>query len=160
MPCWSQLVMKPSTLHSWKECQVKIAQLWNEAPCISMHWWERLKLQAMEHLLLSLNPFLFIHFFIHPSFSSIQLFHPPNFFIHPTSALCILPPPKEATGRVKGRERRPRREASLAVIKPYLVHLPCMFNYTSRSLCRSSSQDSLKSLKNKRCLTHLLFWQK
>ena len=35
--------MKPSTLYSWKECQVKITRSWNQAPCISLHWWERLR---------------------------------------------------------------------------------------------------------------------
>ena len=95
-------------------------------------------LRLMEHLLLSLNPFFYpSNFFIHPIFSSTHLFHPSNFFIHPTCALCILPPPKEATERVNGGERRPHREASLAVIK-YLVHVPCSVNKSSIHLVSSS----------------------
>ena len=114
-------------------------RLWNQAPRIWLDWWERLRKKegaASNRASLALiKPF-----FIHPFFSSTHLFHPSNFFIHPTCALCILPPPKETTERVKRRERRPRREASLAVIKPYLVHIPCipcMFIYTSCPLCRS-----------------------
>ena len=94
VPSKNRSVMKRSALHITAFARESLRQ-------------KKKVLQAMEHLLLSLNPFLFIH-----------LFYPSNFFIHPTCALCILPPPKEATERVKGRERRPRREASLAGL-PY-----------------------------------------
>ena len=147
--------MKPSTLYSWKECQVKITLSYETKRlayhCIGERDWEKKEGAASNRASLALiKPF-----FIHPFFSSTHLFHPSNFFIHPTCALCILPPPKEATERVNGRERRPHREASLAVIKPYLVHIPlyhvcvwkyilpkvevipCMFIYTSCPLCRS-----------------------
>ena len=78
--------MKPSTLYSWKECQVKITLSYETKRlayhCIGERDWEKKKvLQAIEHLLLSLNPFLSIHvfhpsiFFIHPTFSSTQPAH-------------------------------------------------------------------------------------
>ena len=115
--------MKPSTLYSWKECQVKITLSYETKRlayhCIGERDWEKKGAASNRASLALIKPF-----FIHPFFSSTHLFHPSNFFIHPTCALCILPPPKEATERVKRRERRPHREASLAVIKPYLVHIP------------------------------------
>ena len=137
--------MKPSTLYSWKECQVKITLSYETKSlayhCIGERDWEKREGAASNGASLALiKPF-----FIHPFFSSIQFFHPSNFFIHLTCALCILPPPEEATERVKGRERRPHREASLEVIK-YLVHLPCICSVNKPSICLVSSSDPSRPL--------------
>ena len=127
--------MKPSTLYSWKECQVKFPLSYETKRlayhCIGERDWEKKKvLQAIEHLLLSLNPFLSIHvfhpsiFFIHPTFSSTQPAHFAYYHLQ-------RKPQNELKEEKEGRTVKPLLQSSNPTWSIYHV---------CSSLCRSPHQ--------------------